>query len=461
MTSSEFVPVSAELLDLLRSYVGPESVISDPASVLPASQDFYWYSPILKRQLSEKRADAIVKVPSREALSDVIAAAFAADVPITLRGAGTGNYGQSIPLKGGLLVDLSPMDQILGIADGVAHLEPGVRLQAIENAARPLGYELRCYPSTIVKATVGGFIGGGSGGIGSISWGGLRDLGTIKALEVMTVEAQPKVVRFTEDECLKIFHAYGTNGIIVGIELRLAPKRSWDQIVLASPDIETLIDVTDQIARDDSVPKRLVSLLELPLPTFFKPIKKFYPEGHHVTFLEVDSSTVDAVRMIAQQAGVAVSHIIPHHEPRRSPMLSDYTWNHTTLWALKADPSLTYLQSGFGENFREQRRLLHAKFPGDIHFHFEWVRGNHKLGDFGKVIVGGIPVVRYRSDEQLASLIDYCTEIGVFTANPHVYQVEAGGRDHGHAEQRALKQRHDPKALLNPGKLRDFKPESS
>ena len=29
---------------------------------------------------------------------------------------------------------------------------------------------------------------------------------------------------------------------------------------------------------------------------------------------------------------------------RTRPLLSDYTWNHTTLWAMNTDPAYTYLQ---------------------------------------------------------------------------------------------------------------------
>ena len=58
------------------------------------SRDFYWYSPILKETLKGRVADALVLATSE---TDVIAATAAATrhgVPLTVRGAGTGNYGQ-------------------------------------------------------------------------------------------------------------------------------------------------------------------------------------------------------------------------------------------------------------------------------------------------------------------------------------------------------------------------------
>jgi FAD/FMN-containing dehydrogenase len=454
MVSPGFIALSPELLDALAAVAGTENVITDPAGLETLSKDYYWYSPVLKARLDERRASAAVKVGSREVLEEVIALAARAGVPITPRGAATGNYGQCIPLYGGLVVDLSGMDRILRIEDGVVTAEPGARLAAIENAARKSGWELRCYPSTWVKASLGGFIGGGSGGIGSITWGGLRDQGTIKRIQLLTVEETPRLVDLEEADTLQAFHSYGTTGFMVELEMRLAPARPWEQMIVAGRSWDALLDFAHAIATDDSVPKRLVTVLEDPIPSYFKPIRKFYPPDHHLIFLEIEGAHAEAVAARAAAAGLAVPHRIAPHEPRRSPMLSDYTWNHTTLWAIKADEQFTYLQSGFGDNFREQFALLRARFPGEILLHLEFARGRGRDGVFGKVGCGAIPLVRFRSEDRLREIIAYCTEIGVHTANPHTCYVDEGGRANDFAAQRALKTRTDPRGLLNPGKMR-------
>ncbi len=71
---------------------------------------------------------------------------------------------------------------------------------------------MRCYPSTIVKASLGGFLGGGSGGIGSVAHGGLRDFQTVRAIEVVTMEPEPRVMLHEGEAVHEILHAWGTNG---------------------------------------------------------------------------------------------------------------------------------------------------------------------------------------------------------------------------------------------------------
>jgi FAD/FMN-containing dehydrogenase len=86
--------LSSELLNQLQTTVGPANVITEGDSLETLSKDFYWYSPVLKRQLDDKRADAVVRPGTMEELRAVISACSRARVPVVPRGAGTGNYGQ-------------------------------------------------------------------------------------------------------------------------------------------------------------------------------------------------------------------------------------------------------------------------------------------------------------------------------------------------------------------------------
>ena len=74
----------------------------------------------------------------------------------------------------------------------------------------------------------------------------------------------------------------------------------------------------------------------------------------------------------------------------------------------------------------------------------------------GVVFPGSIPVVRFSTEERLNEMIDYCREIGVSVANPHVNNVEGGGRYRSDNVQLLAKHKYDTKGLLNPGKMVTF-----
>jgi len=452
-----------ELKTRLRALVGAENLIDSGDTLEALSKDYYWYSPVLKRQLEEKQADMAVRPGNPEELCSVVSACWRARVPVVARGAGTGNYGQCVPLYGGVVVDFSRMDRILSLEGGVARVEAGARLGSIEAEARKSGWELRCMPSTWVKSTMGGFLCGGSGGIGSITWGGINAPGNVKSLTMMTCEENPRLVRLEEAESLKALHTYGTTGLMVEVEMRLGPKVDYDQLILGAADWDVLLGWTDGASRHLGWRKRLVTQFEWPIPSYFKPLAKHLRAGDSATFLLIDGAQADEAVASAAAAGIDCVYRRPLTDPPKPPFITDYTWNHTTLWAIKADPTITYLQAGFGRNFREQFAELRRRFPGEILLHLEWTAGNAKmmrgnavLNNADEVVVGGIPLVFFRSEERLGEIMRCCEEIGVYIANPHTVVLEDGGRHTNIAEKRAFKAEVDPAALLNPGKMKTY-----
>ena len=144
--------------------------LTDAALVRQRSRDFFWYSPVLKRQLNGARAEAVACPRDEAEVAQVLAECHARRIPVTPRGAGTGNYGQAMPLRGGIVLDLSGMDRVLWLRGGVLRVQAGARLAAIEAETIPRhGLELRFHPSTRRTATIGGFIAGGSAGASGFS----------------------------------------------------------------------------------------------------------------------------------------------------------------------------------------------------------------------------------------------------------------------------------------------------
>lgn len=448
--SKDWIP---ELTALL-----PEGrVVTAEADVERLSKDFYWYSPILERQLRDKRGEAAVQPRTLGEVRQIVAFAAARGVPVTVRGAGTGNYGQCIPLEGGILLDLGALDRVVEIsADGVATCEPGARLAVIEATARKVGWELRCYPSTYQKASVGGFLAGGSGGIGSISHGVLRDNQTVRWIRLLTMEAEPREILLEGHDVLKALHAWGTTGILIEVGLALAPRVNWAQMAVAFPDFDRCLNFTEAVALGAGWSKRLVTCFESPIPSWFTPLLKWIPEGQALAFFEIADPQLEAFSAAAVAAGGQPVFSAPYQEPRRGAQLSDYTWNHTTLWAKKADPTLTYLQSGFDpQKLREQLAALRAQFGDELLMHFEFLKAD------GVIVPGALPIVRFTTEARLQEMIDFCRSIGVSIANPHINHLEGSGRWRLDDSKLVAKREFDPQGLMNPGKMIGFTPATA
>ena len=99
-------------------------------------------------------------------------------------------------MQGGM--NMMNMNKIKAIHPGRVVAEPGIITAELDRLTKEhSGQELRFHPSTTGTATLAGFIAGGSGGVGSITWGGLRDLGNILRLRVVTLEAEPRVLELS------------------------------------------------------------------------------------------------------------------------------------------------------------------------------------------------------------------------------------------------------------------------
>lgn len=451
--------VTETLLDRFRALLGAPYVIAEGETLETLSKDFYWYSPILKKELDDKRAEVAVRPGNVDELKAVISLCHDNRVPVVMRGGGTGNYGQCIPLHGGVVVDLTRLDRILEItADGVLRAEPGVRLGTIEPEVRKLGWELRCMPSTWVKSSLAGFLCGGSGGIGSITWGGLAAPGTIKSVTMITLETVPRLLKFEEPETLRTLHTYGTTGIMVEIEMRLAPKVTYDQLICSHASWDTLTTWTDRVAKESAWRKRLVSASEWPVPSSFTPLRKHLRPDESASLIIIDRDDADAVVADATAHGINVAWRSPMAEPPKPPFVSDYSYNHTTLWAMKSDPSLTYFQAGFGPDFNAQCTLIRQRFPGEVFQHFEWAAAKTKTDAKGRTVgdgvgLGAIPLVKFTTVERLREIMAYCREIGMSVTNIHAYRMEERGTYPNIADKYALKAETDPEGILNPGKL--------
>ncbi|MEM6386536.1 MAG: FAD-binding oxidoreductase [Pseudomonadota bacterium] len=422
------------------------------AAIKAKSRDFFWYSPVLKDRLDHVVADFVVSPRNEAEVIEVLKTCYAHDCPVTTRGSGTGNYGQAMPLAGGCVMHLRHMNTVKEIHPGCVITEPGVLLKDLDAATKEhSGQEIRMFSSTWATATIGGFIAGGSGGVGSCTWGSLRDLGNIIRLRVVTMEKEPRVLEFRGEELARVSHAYGTNGIITEIEMPLAPAYDWVEMFVTTDDFMEAVAFAEDLANLDGVLIKLATVFEAPIAKdyFQRVAPHVAPESNVIALMVAPHSMDGFLTFLERRPEAQLIYRNDDHTWDRDPgAVFEYGWNHTTLRALKVDPSITYLQVRYGyPQHKDLIQQMRDALSPEVLQHLEVLR------EGGKVMFAGLSLVKFTSEERLDEIVRMHEDAGAMIFNPHRYTLEEGGRQTVDDRQLRFKQEADPKGLLNPGKM--------
>lgn len=442
-------------LPAFTTALGDVPLEQDPKILQRKSRDFFWFSPVLKAQLQGCVAD-LVAVPRDEA--DVMRVASAAAryrAPVTIRGGGTGNYGQCVPVRGGVVLDMAALDTIEWQRGGLVRVGAGRKMHLIDTETRKNGFELRMHPSTKRMASIAGFAAGGSAGIGSVTYGGLRELGNIMAARVISLEESPRVFELKGEAALKICHGWGTTGIITVLEMPLAPRLDWIDVIVNFEDFLGATRLSHELALADGVAKKLVTTLAWPIPSYFPGLQQHFPKGRAVVLAMIADHSIEPFLSLVTAHRGEVTYQRATDESMGARPLYEYSWNHTTLHALNADRDMTYLQArypavGFVEKVAEVAALFS---PDEVMQHLDFTRYAGMPAAFG------LHLVRFTTNARLAEIMDIHRQHGVPIADPHVWTLEdSAGFKSADTDLMSFKREVDPLGICNPGKMKTYVP---
>jgi FAD binding domain len=459
----------AQLNAFLAAIAGIEYT-QDGHTLNVKSKDYFWYSPLLQQSLGDKLGEVWVKPRDQAELIRVAAAACQNQINLTVRGGGTGNYGQCVPLEGGMILDTTGLNRVLSIAPGQVTCEAGIWMMDLERAVRadhcvPGGQELLMYPSTRDMATIGGFVGGGYGGAGSVRNGILKDPGNVTSIKVVTLEAQPRVIELAGTDIQKVHHAFGTNGIMTELTLSLKPAVNWIHHIALfdgySQALRLCVAATDAINRTVSIGGNntlnehlmdafLITAVERRFAPFYE--KEFgarFPAHRDAVFSMIHPDYLERWRGMVYEYGGTESMTMTEEELTVAglPPAFECGWNHTTLMALRQDRSWTNLQTIHAwpldvTQIEQQMR----RWGDEVLMHHEFAR------DHNGPIVFGLPLIAYFDKNRLYEIIDEFETDGCIVLDNHVYTIEGGGMKTIDSAQIDFKKIADPHGLMNPGK---------
>lgn len=415
----------------LVATLGERGVSDDERTRARASVDEATMSPILSEQLPLGLADLVAYPADADQIAQVVAAASRHGVPVTTRGKGTGNYGQGIPLRGGLVLDTSRARAVLEVGDGWVTAEAGASMVALEQAANAAGQQLWMYPST-AQSTVGGFLSGGSGGTGSITHGSNWE-GFVTALDV-ALPGETALRHVEGEEAQTFVHTYGTAGVIARATVRLEPLQDWRAVYASFGDFGGALSAVRTLRGITPAP-RLASA-DLPFVADRLPADPAIVKGTSSLRAIVDAETLDEVTALVEAAGGTVTAV--REGAQQTLKVSMLSYNHPIWWLKKNEPDTVYFHVEVGgEALIDAIDEVQAVYPGGM-LHIEAAH----------LFPIGMLTAPYTGADDVYAGYPRLQELGVRVHSPHQYYV-----DHGVEELLALKATTDPDGLLNPGKL--------
>ena len=204
-------------------------------------------------------ADALVFPLNTQEISSVLQYAHKNRIPVTPRGAGTNLVGSTVPIKGGILLDLSRMNRVLELDEDTMTLtvEPGILLQDVQAYVEARGFFYPPDPGE-KASSIGGNISTNAGGMRAVKYGVTRDY--VRGLEVVladgtVMQVGGKQVKDASGLSLKhlLIGSEGTLAVITKCLLRLLSKPETSVSVLVPyPDLDTGIQSVLAILRADA-----------------------------------------------------------------------------------------------------------------------------------------------------------------------------------------------------------------
>lgn len=457
--------VTKSYLKEILAVVGKERLLTNETQIHTALIDHSWLSPVLSSYIQVLKAntgkaldvDAVVIPESVDALKAVIGIAVRHDVPITVRGGGTSGFGQTIPLKGGIVIDIRLLTGILEIADSTITVRAGTLQGDVDLEARKHGMELPILTTTFATATAAGWIAGGHVGLGATTYGTIWD-GNVLAVKLLTAEDPPREIALRGEEVIPVLHTYGTTGVITEVTFRIVPARRWVELIGVFDTFEEAVSFTADISQRTDIVQRVVTAQDSEVSKSFVPLAQQFEPGQSLALIIVDGEFEAECTALCETYGGTSRVWKRHNEDDRRISLGLMVYGHRMLWIKKLAGDSAFLHIYFSpDHYRNQIDALRQEFGSRLWLEFKYIRSGWLRALHGLPVEGTLPAALLTlvpgDEASLRHLMAYCSQIQVWYQNPHTFLLEQSGLFPDFSQIIAFKRKVDPKFLLNPGKI--------
>ncbi|MFB6114616.1 MAG: FAD-binding oxidoreductase [Halodesulfurarchaeum sp.] len=451
---SQSQPSGDELASSLASIVGNDDVTTRRDELVGYSRDAFPEDGVLP--------DAVVRVEDTSEVQAVLQYANERGLHVVPRAMGTSLTGSVVPVEGGIVMDMRPMDQILELNedDMFARVQPGVRWETLNERAEEYGLHFPVDPGSSSVVTVCGMIATHASGMRAVKYGTTGD--HTMDLEVVladgtTFETGTRSIKNSAgyDLTSLLVGSEGTLGVITEATVRLTPLPERSRTFMALfDDLETAGELFVDV-KQSNFDVSAMELLDRPLLETLQEGGFDVPTAEVMVLVELVGDrafeeSYDELTTLAAEGGAAVRESDDPEE----------------LWTARrsAYPSLV-------------RRCTHP-ITGDIGVPIstlpEMLRTIREIRDemdlpvsvLGHAGDGNLHPVILASEDTLErgkdahdrmceAAVDLggtvTTEHGVGIEKNHLMEYQYG--EEGVAVMRRLKRALDPNNVLNPGKI--------
>lgn len=416
----------------------------------------------------------LIQVKTTEEISEIMKYAYAQQIPVVVRGAGTGLVGAAVALCGGIMLETTQMNQILELdaANLTVTVEPGVLLMELAQFAEEHGFLYPPDPGE-KSATIGGNISTNAGGMRAVKYGVTRDY--VRGLTVVLpdgeiIELGGKIVKNSSGYALKdlMIGSEGTLGIITKAILKLVPLPEKSvSLLIPYPTMEDAIGAVPEIIRLKAAPTA-IEFMEREVILFAEDfLGKKFPDTGSVAYLLLTFDGNSAEQVETEYEKVAL-YCLEHGAKDvflvDTPERKDSVWSARGAFLEAIKASTTEMDecdvvvprnhvADFIRYTHELAKEFEIRIPsfghagdGNLHVyicrdHLEENVWSQKLNDiFGKM---------YKKAEEYGGAVS--GEHGIGYAKKEYLEEQAGPEQI--ALMRGIKKVFDPKGILNPGKV--------
>ena len=421
-----------------------------------------------------KMPDAMVEVLSTEEVSKIMSYAYKNNIPVVVRGSGTGLVGASVPIHGGIMINMTKMNKILEIDEENLTLtvEPGVLLMEIGKFVEE--HDLFYPPDPGEKsATIGGNISTNAGGMRAVKYGVTRDY--IRGLEIVlpngkVLQIGGKVVKNSSGYSIKdlVCGAEGTLAIVTKAILKLLPlPKKAISLLIPFPNLEMAINTVPKIIKSKAIPTAIEFMQREVILAAEKFLGKKFPDNSSDAYLLLtfDGNTkediekdYEKVANICLEEGALDVYISDTDERKEA------VWSARGAFLEAVKASTTEMDEcdvvvprnkvasfvKYTDELQEQFDVRIRSFghAGDGNLHVYVLRDNLTKEQWDRKLKNVFECM-YKKSVELNGLVSGEHGIG-FAKKPYLF--EQYGEEYMEL-MKNIKLAFDPKNILNPGKV--------